>query len=99
MKKALKIAIIVLVCIVAVLAALAVIRHTGNRITPFQAVDIAMKNAGLTEEQVVEKDADLEEGLFSMYYEVELDDGTTEYIYSIDAGTGEIISFYHKPSD
>ena len=50
-------------------------------------LDIALKDAGLTRAEIYEYDVDYEHG----YYEVEFDTGAQEYLYRIDAKTGEIL--------
>ncbi len=57
------------------------------------ALEIALKDAKLTPEQVSDIDIELERGLFhSARYEIDFESGRTEYEYRIDAYTGEIIS-------
>ena len=63
-----------------------------GQITEAQAKQIALENAGLTEDQVtfVRSHADFDDGI--MEYEVEFYSGNMEYDYDIDAMTGAIRS-------
>lgn len=57
------------------------------------ALEIALKDAKLTLEQVSDIDIELERSLFhSARYEIDFESGRTEYEYRINAYTGEIIS-------
>ena len=57
------------------------------------ALEIALKDAKLTLEQVSDIDIELERSLFhSARYEIDFESGRTEYEYKINAYTGKIIS-------
>lgn len=66
---------------------------TPKKITPEQAIEIALKHAGLAEEQVRFLRAELETERGIPKYEVDFVSNGWEYEYDIHAGTGEILSF------
>ena len=55
------------------------------------AFQIALTDAGLTADQVVDVDIETERDLRSAWYEVSFESGRTEYDYKINAYSGEII--------
>ncbi len=61
-------------------------------VTAEQAKAIALKNAGLTEQEVrfVKNQLEYDDGI--LQYDIEFVKGQTEYEYDIDAATGAIIS-------
>ena len=61
-------------------------------ITAKDAVDAALKHAGLTDSQVRDVDVDLDRDNGKLIYEVDFNSGNTEYDYDINAETGEVIS-------
>ena len=73
-------------------ATMAVPAMAQSQITEAQAKQIALENAGLSEEQVtfVRSHLDYDDGV--MEYEVEFYSGSMEYDYDIDAMTGAIRS-------
>jgi len=68
-----------------------------QRITPEEAIAIALKDAGLASEQVVHRrtELDFERGL--PIYEVEFYSGAREYDYDIHAETGQILFRESEP--
>ena len=56
------------------------------------ALQVALEDAGLTSEEVRDVDIELDRTLTSRRYEVDFEAGRTEYEYTIDAYTGEILS-------
>ena len=61
-------------------------------ITANDALEVALKHAGLQKSQVSDIDIDLDRDNGKLIYEVDFDCGNTEYDYDIDADTGSIIS-------
>ena len=64
----------------------------GNaKITADEALDIALKDAGVGKNQIreLENNLDRENGI--LVYDIEFKSGNTEYSYDINAQTGEII--------
>ena len=57
-----------------------------------EALEIALTDAGLTKDQVVDIDIELERSAGSAWYEIDFEGGRTEYEYIIDAHSGEILS-------
>ena len=64
----------------------------SRRLGRDEALQLALKDAGLTKEQVVDIDIELERGLGSAWYEIDFESGRTEYEYKIDATSGAILS-------
>lgn len=56
------------------------------------ALSIALKDAGLTEDQITDLDIDYEKTPSSAWYEIDFDYQNAEYEYDIDAFSGEILS-------
>ena len=56
------------------------------------ALQAALEDAGLTSNDVVDIDIELERSIKSAWYEVSFESGRTEYEYRINAYTGEILS-------
>ncbi len=63
-----------------------------KRIGKDAALQIALDDAGLTRDQVTDVSVDLEREMGSSWYEVDFEKGLTEYEYTVNATTGEIIS-------
>lgn len=66
-------------------------------ITADQALESALKHAGLTKSQVSDVDIDLDRDGDSLIYEIDFNSGNIEYDYDVNAETGEVIS--HNKSD
>ena len=64
----------------------------AKRIAKSEALQIALTDAGLTKDQVVDVDIELERNVRSAWYEIDFESGRTEYEYRIDAYSGEILS-------
>ncbi len=56
------------------------------------ALQIALEDAGLTSDEAVDIDIELEKSFSKVWYEVGFESGRAEYEYKIDAYTGEILS-------
>ena len=63
----------------------------GNRIGKEAALQIALTDAELTEDQVIDIEVELERDLRKTWYEVGFECGRAEYEYKIDAESGEIL--------
>ena len=63
-----------------------------KKIGKTEALEIALTDAGLTKDQVVDIDIELERSAGSAWYEIDFESGRTEYEYKIDARSGEILS-------
>ena len=64
----------------------------AKRIAKSEALQIALTDAGLTKDQVVDVDIELERNVRSAWYEIDFESGRSEYEYRIDAYSGEILS-------
>ncbi len=64
----------------------------AKRIPKNEALQIALTDAGLTKDQVVDVDIELERNLRYAWYEIDFESGSSEYEYRIDAYSGEILS-------
>lgn len=65
----------------------------GNKkIGKAAALQIALEDAGLTSDEAVDIDVELEKSFSKVWYEVSFDSGRDEYEYRINAYTGEILS-------
>ncbi len=60
------------------------------KITSDEALDIALKRAGLSKEKIhdLENELDMENG--KLVYEIDFDSGNEEYSFNVDAKTGDI---------
>ena len=63
------------------------------------AIEIALKDAGFAAGDVAELEAELDADDAVPHYEVEFKQGGSEYSYSINAATGEIISSNSEVDD
>lgn len=70
--------------------------NTADYITVEKALDAALKNAGLTREQVWDIDVELERKFGKIVYEVSFEAGQYEYEYYVDATTGEIVKSFKE---
>ena len=61
-------------------------------ITANDALEVALKHAGLKKSQVSDIDVDLDRDNGKLIYEVDFNFGNQEYDYDIDADTGSVIS-------
>ena len=60
-------------------------------LTREEAIDIALKDAGLTREQVQDLDAELDRDDGTVHYDVDFEVKDQDYDYEIDANTGNIL--------
>ena len=63
------------------------------------ALECAYKDAGVTADEVIEKDAEFEKKGGKAWYDVEFETFTTEYDYTIDARTGDVLNGRSEPRD
>ena len=63
------------------------------------ALACAYKDAGVTADEVIEKDAEFEKKGGKAWYDVEFETFTTEYDYTIDARTGAVLNGRSEPRD
>ena len=91
MKK--KIILAVVLILVLALAALLIVNAFvgGKTIGKDAALQAALADAGLTRDQVVDVDIELERERGSSWYEVDFEYGHAEYEYKINAYSGEIL--------
>lgn len=64
---------------------------TETKLTRDEAIDIALKDAGLTREQVQDLDAELDRDYGTVHYDVDFEVKDQDYDYEIDADTGNIL--------
>ena len=62
-----------------------------SRITPEEAVDIALKDAGLKKDAVRDLDVELDRETAGTHYDVDFESGGHDYEYEIDALSGKIL--------
>lgn len=65
--------------------------QSGTSITKEDALDIALKDAGVTKDSIRDYESELDYELGIMVYDIEFKSGDTEYSYEIHAQNGEII--------
>lgn len=80
-------ALLVLVAVILLIGVLG-----GKRISKSEALQAALNDAGLTQNQISDVSVDYEREFGSSWYEVEFESGWKEYDYRIDAATGEVLS-------
>ncbi|MEA5152280.1 MAG: PepSY domain-containing protein [Oscillospiraceae bacterium] len=100
MKKTLKTILIVLLALIVVggcIGGYFVWRHNQLYIGRDAALQAALDKAGLTVAQVTETEVEFKKEGSSAWYELEFDSQGTEYQYSVDAASGEILSDYSQP--
>lgn len=73
-------------------------KQTSDQISREKAMQIAVKHAGFTVDQVSRLHAELDYEHGNYQYEVEFDEGSYEYDYNIDAQTGKVL-FFDKDAD
>ena len=73
-------------------------KQTSDQISREKAMQIAVKHAGFTVDQVTHLHAELDYENGNYQYEVEFDEGSYEYDYNIDAQTGKVL-FFDKDAD
>lgn len=61
------------------------------KLTEQEALDIALEQAGVTRENIMELENKLEMDDGILVYEIDFLSGTTEYSYDVNAATGEIV--------
>lgn len=66
-------------------------RHATSYIGAKAAVAIAVADAGIDQTQIEDADAEFEKNASSAWYDVDIDTHGTEYDYTVDAVTGEIL--------
>lgn len=64
----------------------------SDTLTLDEAITTAIKDAGIDESTIIEKNVELEKSLKGDYYEVDFETISTEYEYKISLSTGEILS-------
>ena len=64
----------------------------NKKIAKADALQIALEDAGLTSDEAMDIDIELEKSFSKVWYEVGFESGRVEYEYKIDAHSGEIIS-------
>ena len=73
-------------------------KQTSDQISREKAMQIAVKHAGFTVDQVSHLHAELDYERGNYQYDVEFDEGSYEYDYNIDAQTGKVL-FFDKDAD
>ena len=100
MNKKTRIILIAAIVIIAVAAVAVFFVMRGNSyIGKAAAFDCAYKDAGVTADEVIEKDAEFEKKGGKAWYDVEFETFTTEYDYTIDARTGDVLNGRSEPRD
>lgn len=61
------------------------------QLTRDEAIDIALKDAGLTREEIQDLDAELDRDDGTVHYDVDFEQNDRDYDYEIDANTGKIL--------
>jgi uncharacterized membrane protein YkoI len=94
MKKILKTCLIVLLAVVLVGGSIGgyfIYRFNDTYISKSQALNIAIKDAGVSAALVRDKDVDFERNSLGSWFDVEFEVPGMEYDYTINALTGEIV--------
>lgn len=100
MNKKTRIILIAAIVIIAVAAVAVFFVMRGNSyIGKAEALACAYKDAGVTADEVIEKDAEFEKKGGKAWYDVEFETFTTEYDYTIDARTGDVLNGRSEPRD
>ena len=100
MNKKTRIILIAAIVIIAVAAVAVFFVMRGNAyIGKAAALESAYKDAGVTADEVIEKDAEFEKKGGKAWYDVEFETFTTEYDYTIDARTGDVLNGRSEPRD
>ena len=100
MNKKTRIILIAAIVIIAVAAVAVFFVMRGNSyIGKAAAFECAYKDAGVTADEVIEKDAEFEKKGGKAWYDVEFETFTTEYDYTIDARTGVVLNGRSEPRD
>lgn len=100
MNKKTRIILIAAIVIIAVAAVAVFFVMRGNAyIGKAAAFECAYKDAGVTADEVIEKDAEFEKKGGKAWYDVEFETFTTEYDYTIDARTGDVLNGRSEPRD
>lgn len=68
-------------------------KKSSKELTKDQAIEVALKHAGLSRSDVKFDDVELDSDDGVSYWEIEFDHGQKEYEYDIHAGTGNILDF------
>lgn len=91
------ICILVLVLVLGAAAFVLLSKASDGKIGKQEALEIALRDAGVDVKQLTEKDVDYESEFGNKWYEVEFETlNGTEYEYRIDAYSGEILAYGHK---
>ena len=64
---------------------------TETKLTRDEAINIALKDAGLTREEIQDLDAELDRDYGTVHYDVDFEQNDRDYDYEIDANTGKIL--------
>lgn len=64
---------------------------TETKLTRDDAINIALKDAGLTREEIQDLDAELDRDYGTVHYDVDFEQNDRDYDYEIDADTGKIL--------
>ena len=100
MKKGFKTVLIVLVVLLVVGGAIGgyfIYRHNAMYIGRDAALQIALSDAGVSPAAVRDQDVEFEHGRSGAWYDIDFEVPGTEYEYSLDAATGEILYRYSEP--
>lgn len=100
MKKASKTVLIVLVVLLVLGVAIGgwcIYRHNSMYIGRDAALQIALRDAGVSPAAIREKDVEFERSRNGAWYDIDFEVPGTEYEYSLDAATGEILHRYSEP--
>lgn len=65
--------------------------ESTNKLTRDEAIDIALKDAGLTKDQVRDLEAELDRDNGVLHYDVDFEKDNKDYDYEIHAETGQIL--------
>lgn len=100
MKKASKTVLIVLVVLLVLGAAIGgyfIYRHNSMYIGRDAALQLALRDAGVSPAAIREKDVEFERNRNGAWYDIDFEVPGMEYEYSLDAVTGEILYRYSEP--
>lgn len=100
MKKTLKIVLTVFIALVVIggcIGGYFIWRHNTLYIDKNEALELALSHAGLERAQIFDVDIEFEKSMGAAWYELDFESQDTEYEYSIDAASGEILHSFSQP--
>ncbi len=102
MNKTLKKIVIILIVLAAIGLAIGgyfIYRHSVSYIGADRALEAALRDAGVSASEIIDRDVEFEKTRNAKWYDVDFETFSTEYSYTVDAKTGEILNAASEPND